>query len=246
MNRHAAFLAIIAGLAVASCATSHATTWEELAVPHTAADPAPSAPAVEPATVSPTPRAHAVAVAPAPVPAPAPPTPDARVEGDVQFGGHSLVDDGSFRVTALALVCLADPKGLTDTSDSMARLNAAVARAGVTTGDLRLVQFVRDPARSLSDPPPRVCRDVAVRVEVKAPLSVQQERAATWWITLSRDGVVNDTARAVARARLRGLVVVVPPRALLNAQGQVIAIAVASGGDTTDATAWAPTAHGVP
>ena len=100
-------------------------------------------------------------------------TPPANVAGIGAFADGAIVD-----MPALELVCIADARALVDPAVARARFDEVTKKAGVTLGAPQFVRLLRDPARSISDPPPRLCRPLTAPAQLKAPLEREREPAS--------------------------------------------------------------------
>jgi hypothetical protein len=187
-------------------------------------DPAPDPP-LDPRRESPpaSPR-ETPAREPSPV-APVVSAPAANAQGLALFGAD--VRDGAFvDAPALSLACLADPRALTEPALAFGRLEEEAKKLGATLGEPRVVRLVRDPARSLTDPPPRACRPIVEDAVFKAPLSREAEPASRWLVTTSAGRVPDDASRALSRAGAQKLTTTAPPRVIVDENGAILAIVV--------------------
>ena len=120
--------------------------------------------------------------------------------------------------------CLADKDGLQDPSSTQRRLADEARRQGVALAAVRYVVLVRDPVRSLTDPPPLSCRHVAdEKAFLRAPLLAR------------RDGGGEMISAAARRDRLlsdvTALLAAIPeakqtPLVLLDETDTVVAVAI--------------------
>jgi hypothetical protein len=135
----------------------------------------------------------------------------------VLFG--AAVNDGA---------CLADKSALSDVKAVQARLDDVAAAQGVALGAPRVVQLVRDPARSLTDPPPHACRPlVTAGAALKAPLVRDRQAAARWFVQHAVvDDALTDAARRVVEGAAAHGTALAPPRALIDDNGAIIGLAL--------------------
>ena len=104
------------------------------------------------------------------------------------------------------------------------------SKQGIAVAGVAFTRLVRDPARSLVDPPPQACRLLAHPLDaatpVAAPLQLSREPTAAWLTIPVRGDVVQDAAAAVRQAQAQGHVVAGPPRLLLDDAFAPVALAV--------------------
>ena len=180
--RHA-FVALAFTFVVAACATPTVAVVEPPTGGETAS--AVSASPVEPVVALPAePRAIK----------------DALVVEGKTVDGAGLVD-----VRALELACLADSKALTDTKGVRARFDDVAGKQLVPVGQLAFVMLERDPARSMTDPPPLLCRTIASSTVLHAPLVRAREPATRWLVKKIEEGLVADAAALVQQSATQRL-----------------------------------------
>ncbi len=190
------------------------------------------------ATTAPTP----VVVDDAPVVAPSTPvasepvvasppgtSPGATAEVAFTVEGKPVNGAGLVNVRALELACLADAKALTDTKGVRARFDDVAGKQLVPVGELAFVLLERDPARSMTDPPPLLCRTIASSTVLHAPLVRAREPAARWLVKKIEDGLVADAAALVQESATQKLDLSARPRVIVDEHGSFIAIAVPVG-----------------
>ncbi|OGQ22350.1 MAG: hypothetical protein A2138_10510 [Deltaproteobacteria bacterium RBG_16_71_12] len=140
------------------------------------------------------------------------------------------VDDGALvELPALELACLADARALTEPSRVAARVSEQGEKLGASLGAFAFVVLERDPARSITDPPPRFCRPLERAAVLVAPLLHRSEPAGRWLVRRAKDGVVADAAALVLECRAKGLTPSGRPRALVDADGALVALAIPVG-----------------
>jgi hypothetical protein len=217
--------AALCGLAAGCAGRDAVVRWED--VSPAARDPAPSV-AVASTTSSPDAsdaRASAAPRAAAPA-APAPRTSAIVVDG-------RPVDDGAIvDMPRLELACLPAADALTAPREARERFLAAAARFELPIGRLTFVVLERDPARSLTDPPPSFCRTIPVGTELRAPLRRQQEPARRWLIRRIATGLVADASALVKTSTEKKLAAAAPPRVLVDDEGALVALALPVEGDS--------------
>jgi hypothetical protein len=237
--------AMVIAVTSSACATDRPVTWEDLGFSRSepARDPPKSEGAKAQAPDAIAPRAGADAAAePEPLTEKLTGPPDtplavrkADVAVDLTPHGRVLlpgvqtdtVEDGALvRVDAMTLVCVADARALVDTALVFDRLDEEAQKLGATLGAVRMIWLARDPARSISDPPPRACRTLVKDAPLKAPLSRQHAPKSTWLVTAGSASVLEDSARAVARIHAGAHQVTAPPRAIVDESGTITALVI--------------------
>lgn len=165
---------------------------------------------------------------PVPTPPPAPPTAPPRLAPltPMLINGARVEDGALTDVAALELACLADARALVEPARALARLAESGQKVGATLGSFAFVVLERDPARSLTDPPPLACRPLQGGASLQAPLSRKREPAARWLVRRARDGVAADSAALLADCDRRGLVPAGRPRVIVDEAGALVALAV--------------------
>lgn len=251
--RTLAYAAVGFALTSSACATDRPVTWEDLGFARADEKPKADRPKAEPARAeepkaAPRPSEPQRREPPRSEPAPASASPDEApsdaARGSTQ-GADAVVDltprgrvtlpgvqqdsveDGALvRVDAMTLVCIADARALVDTALVFDRLDEEAQKLGATLGAVRVIRLARDPARSISDPPPRACRSLVKDAPLKAPLSREREPVSTWLVTSSSASVVDDSARAVARVNAGAHKVSGAPRAIVDESGAIHALVI--------------------
>jgi hypothetical protein len=219
--------ALLLLLVVMSCASGERLVrWEDVdstSPPPAVAEAEVAAPAEEeppPATPPPPPPPEAPAELPVPVTSSGAPV---VVDG-------KRVDDGDvIDMPALELACLADARALTDPARAAARFEEVARRDNVNVGTLRFVRLVRDPARSIVDPPPRLCRALLGPAALKAPLEREREPASRWIVVQLKTTLGDDAARLARIAAERKLSPTATPRVLLDEEGRAVGVALPGG-----------------
>lgn len=209
----AVLLCVVLCALVSACATQAPTVVVDEAVAargEPAVTPEPPPPAAEPALV---PGGTS----------PASSTDEPTVEGK-PVNPSGLVD-----VRALELACLADAKALTDTKGVRARFDDVAGKQLVPVGELAFVLLERDPARSMTDPPPLLCRTIASSTVLHAPLVRAREPAARWLVKRIEAGLVADAAALVQQSATQKLELSARPRVIVDEHGSFVAIAVPVG-----------------
>jgi hypothetical protein len=145
------------------------------------------------------------------------------VEGKA-VDGAGLVD-----VRALELACLADAKALVDTKGVRARFDDVAGKQLVPVGELAFILLERDPARSMTDPPPLLCRTIASSTVLHAPLVRTREPAARWLVKRIEGGLVVDAAALVQQSAAQKLALSARPRVMIDEHGSFVAVAVPVG-----------------
>lgn len=224
MSLRAASLLSLA-LALASCVgRSGVVRWEDVEqAPERASAPVAARPPTEKAPTE---------KAPAEKPPAEKPVAPVAVRGPVLVNGAAVDDGALIELPALELACLADARALTEPSRVAARVDEQKDKLGATLGTFTFVVLERDPARSLTDPPPRFCRPLQGASALIAPLLHKREPAARWLVRRAKDGVAADAAALVEDCRAKGLTPSGRPRVLLDDAGAITALAlpVAAGG----------------
>lgn len=146
--------------------------------------------------------------------------------------GHAVDAAGLVDVRALELACLADRAALTDPQAVRARFDDVAGAQLVPVGELAFVLLARDPARSLTDPAPQLCRTIASSTVLRAPLVRTREPAGRWLVRRIAIGLGDDAAQLVRDGAARALAHTAQPRVLIDDAGALVAVAlpVASGG----------------
>jgi hypothetical protein len=130
------------------------------------------------------------------------------------------------RVQTLLLACLADPRALTDGASAQRRFDDEGSRQAAPLGGPRLIQLLRDPAHSLTEPPPRLCRILDQDVALRAPLMKIREPESMWLITLIDSESMAETAgRSADRSRRGAYAPLSAPRAIVDESGRWLAFA---------------------
>lgn len=142
----------------------------------------------------------------------------------------SRVDDGAVvEVPALELACLADARALTEPTRVAARVAEHGDKLGASLAAFAFVVIERDPAHSITDPPPRFCRRLQGTATLVAPLLHRSEPATRWLVRRAKAGVVADAAALLEDCRAKGLTPSGRPRALLDDEGALTALAMPVG-----------------
>jgi hypothetical protein len=225
-------------LALACCAgRSGAVRWEDVEPAPTRAPvakrpPIDLAPAERPPTSKPPAEKPPTEKPPAEKPSAEKPAAPAAARGALLVNGAAVDDGAVVELPALELACLADARALTEPARVAARVDEQKDKLGATLGTFAFVVLERDPARSLTDPPPRFCRPLTGASALIAPLLHKREPAARWLVRRAKDGVAADAAALVEDCRAKGLVPSGRPRVLLDDAGAITALAlpVAAGG----------------
>jgi hypothetical protein len=147
----------------------------------------------------------------------------------IVIDGHNVDDGALLAMPALELACLPAADSLTQTAKASAHFEAEAEKMAVPLGRLSFILLERDPARSLTDPPPRLCRNIASRTPLKAPLFREKEPAARWLVRRMRANVVVDTAAVLDAALAQQLTASAHPRVVLDPHGALVAVAVPVG-----------------
>ena len=166
--------------------------------------------------------AHVTHVTPAPPAVPAPTA--APSSAPVVIEGLSVDAAGLVNVRALELACLADATALIDPPAVRARFDDVAGRQLVPVGELAFVLLARDPADSITDPPPQLCRTIASSTVLRAPLMRAQEPAGRWLVRRIAAGLVDDAAHLVRDAAALGHTA--QPRVLIDDTGALVAVAL--------------------
>ncbi len=225
-----------AATTAATTTATTATTAPATTATTAPATPTPASPTTTPAAPAPAPTAardgnggnddKGAASVPPPKPAAAPePIATAPVDADgtILVEGMSVDDGELVDVPALDLACMAAPDALTTPQRARARFDETARKLGVTASSFSFVVLERDPARSVTDPPPHLCRTIASDPDtMKAPLLHMHEPAARWRIKRITANLVDDAA-ALVRSTKDG---VGPPRVILDDSGALIAVAL--------------------
>lgn len=210
---------LVVPLLVASCAGREGMLrWED-------AEPGPSRPSPAPSAVDP-PRPTPPSVVSAARPPPALPQAPIAAPAALRVAGVIVEDGALAELPALELACLADARALSEPADVLARLDEVGRKVGASLGDFAFVVLERDPAKALTDPPPRACRALQAEASLVAPLTRHREAAARWLVRRAREGVVVDTAALLADCQRRGLTPSARPRVLVDERGALVAVAV--------------------
>ena len=211
-------VAVLVACVAVACATRATARWSDvdgheppkIARASTAPPPPPPAPPAPPAP---------------PEPAP-PPTPRALAPGDIVIDGKAVDDGAIVDVPAMELACLVAADALVDGPKAKARFESMAEKEQVPLGRIGFVRLERDPARSLTDPPPHWCRNVASRSYLKAPLFREHEAAARWLVKRLSAGIAADAATLIAATLTKNLDVTAHPRVLVDDAGVPVAVAV--------------------
>lgn len=165
---------------------------------------------------------------PVEAPRPPPPLPPApiAVPAALRVAGVVVEDGALAELPALDLACIADPRALSEPAQVLTRLDEGGRKLGASLGDFAFVVLERDPAKSLTDPPPRACRTLQADASLVAPLTRHREAAARWLVRRAREGVAADTAALLADCERRGLAPSGRPRVLVDERGALVALAV--------------------
>lgn len=140
--------------------------------------------------------------------------------------GHEPDTRGLVDVRALELACLADGAALTHPKAVRERFDDIAGRQLVPVGELMFVLLTRNPAYSMADPPPQLCRTIASSTVLRAPLIRAREPAARWLVRRLAANLVDDTALLVRDGAHRQLAYVAPPRVLVDDAGVLVAVAL--------------------
>lgn len=222
-------LALLLAVTSVSCAERDGIVrWED--VEQTPARSVRSVPApVEPAPPAALPLAPEPAptppAAPSPLPTPAPVAPIA-VAPTMVVNGVPVLDGALVELPALDLACIADVHGLTEPARVLARIAEQGQKIGASLGPFAFVVLERDPARSLTDPPPQLCRALQGTAVLIAPMLHKSEPAGRWLVRRARDGVAADAAALLADCETRGLLPSGRPRVIVDDRGAMVAVAV--------------------
>jgi hypothetical protein len=180
----------------------------------------------------PTPVVENTSAPPPPPPAPPPPEPKPVVvtsTSPVTIEGKN-VDDGTLvDMPALELVCIADARALTEPTRVQQRFDDVARKENISLGGLQFVRLLRDPARSVVDPPPRLCRTLAAPAELKAPLEREREPASRWIVVQIKTSLSEDAARVALLAQEKNLSPTSTPRVLLDDEGKPVGVAIPGG-----------------
>jgi hypothetical protein len=144
----------------------------------------------------------------------------------VRVEGHEPDAQGLVNVRALELACLADPTALTHPKAVRARFDDLAGRQLVPVGELAFVLLARDPKRSLTEPPPHLCRTIASSTVLRAPLMRAHEPAARWLVRRLAGSLVDDTAFLLRDGAHRELAHTAPPRIIVDDAGVLVAVAL--------------------
>lgn len=183
---------------------------------------ATSAPAAAPAAPSP------------PASPPAPAAPPAAGPGPIDVDGRPVEDGALLEMPGLELACLPAADALTAPLAARARYDETAGRLGLPVGRLAFVVLTRDPARSLTDPPPHLCRAIPTAAALKAPFLRTHEPARRWLFRRIGTGLVEDAAALVAASAARQLVAGARPRVLVDDRGGLVAVALPVDGPGQD------------
>jgi hypothetical protein len=206
--------AVAAALGTVACTGARALRWEDVAGEPAAGAVAPAASIDESEGVPAAPSAPAHAEA----------APSAR--GVLLVDGRPVDDGALLEMPRLELACLPAADSLTAPLVARARFDAAAARASLPVGRLWFIVLARDPARSITDPPPHVCRAIPTGMPLKAPLLRVQEPPRRWLIRRIDQGLVDDAHAIVAASAAQSLTAAAHPRVLVDEQGGLLAVAL--------------------
>ena len=147
-------------------------------------------------------------------------------QAQVLIDGHAVDSTGLVLVRALELACLADGSALTDPRAARARFEDIASSQLIPLGELSFVLLTRDPARSITDPAPQLCRTIASHSALRAPLVRAREPARRWLVRRIESGLVDDAARVWHDGKQLALKHTAPPRVLLADTGTLVAVAL--------------------
>lgn len=179
-----------------------------------------------PPVLPPSAPAAAPTATPPPAPPPAPAAPLAAGPGPIDVDGRPVDDGALLEMPGLELACLPAADALTAPLAARARYDETAGRLGLPVGRLAFVVLARDPARSLTDPPPHLCRAIPTAAALKAPFLRAHEPARRWLFRRIGTGLVEDAAALLAASAARQLVAGARPRVLVDDRGGLVAVAL--------------------
>lgn len=211
-------LLVAAALALtsSSCATNDAIRWEDADVQTTSVTVVDNEPAPPP---PPPPRVEP------------PPAKAAEGTGAMKIDGRTVDDGGVLEMPNLELACLPTPEALTNPSAARARFEDTAGKQNLPIGRLTFVVLVRDPARSITDPPPRFCRAIPTNAAIKAPFFRAHEPARRWLFRRIAKSLVDDANALLAASTAQALTMADAPRVVVDEHGALVAVALPVLGD---------------
>lgn len=220
--RPAMTMAIVLGsFSVAACAAltdrRGPPRWEDVS---------PPAPPPPPAEVTFASTAPSSGPAPTPPPPAVPPAPASEGAGPIDVDGRPVDDGALLDMPGLELACLPAADALTAPLAARARYDESAGRLGLPVGRLVFVVLVRDPARSITDPPPHLCRAIPTAAALKAPFVRVREPGARWLFRRIASSLVDDARALVEATAAKHLSPVARPRVLLDESGGLLAVAL--------------------
>src|SRR5690606_35865485 len=108
----------------------------------------------------------------------------------------------------------------------LARLDENGRKVGATLGAFAFVVLERDPARSLTDPPPRTCRVLEADAPLRAPLLREREPARRWLVRRARGAIPDDASALVRDGAAKNLRPDGRPRLIFDERGALVALAL--------------------
>jgi hypothetical protein len=137
------------------------------------------------------------------------------------------VDDGAFvDMPQLELACMPAADALTDANKARARFDKVAEKLNVPVGRVTFVLLERDPSRSITDPPPRLCWNIPSATALKAPLFREREVAARWLVRRIATNLVDDAGALVHASTEKKLDAIAAPRVIVDDKGALVAVAL--------------------
>ena len=154
------------------------------------------------------------------------PAPVGDTDKPILVDGKRVADGDLVPMPALELACLPAANALTAPLEASALFMTTAEKLLLPVGRLAFVVLERDPARSITDPPPHLCRTIPMGFYVKAPLRRANEPPSRWLVRRIATGLVDDAAALIATSEERNYVAAAPPRVLVDETGALVAIAL--------------------